>query len=275
LLLGALLPRSPPPAPLVAAPALPVASPSGAPTALASPTSSAAPSAAAPGGEALRERAEAGELAALKLLEREDEARRSPEDALALARGHAALALRDLEALVASIQQEPALAHDRSTLARLHRFVEREAIDLEALARVARVPGPESLDLIHAAWRRRGPDAAGLLARDLLRREGALETASAALRAAVELERITEERPARASQRQRRCGRAKEALARVRAEGDRRCLPQLDELERQDGCGGDGREDCYPCLRGGDELKEARQAARQREAPAPWVLPRR
>jgi hypothetical protein len=234
-----------------------------------------APSSAAPGASSLRARAEAGELAALKLLEREDEARRSAEDALALARGHAALALRDLEALVASIQEEPSLAHDRSTLARLHRFVEREAIDLEALARVAQAPGPEILDLLHAAWRRRGPDAAGLLARDLLRREGALEKATAALKAAVELERITEERPARASQRQRRCERAKEALERARAEGDRRCLPQLDELERRDGCGGDGREDCYPCLRGGEELKEAREAARRREAPAPWVLPRR
>ncbi len=241
--------------------AVPVGAPSG-------------PAPAVPADAALRARAERGELAALTSLERADERQRSPEDALALARGHGALALRDLEALVASIREEPGLAHDRSTLARLHHFLD-EPLPLDTLVQLGKVPGPESLDLLHSVWRRRGPDTVGLLARDLLRREGALEGASGALRVAVELERQLEERPARPSQQQRRCERLQALLPRAAAEGDRRCAPQLAELERRDGCGPDGKQDCHPCLRDGEELREAQEAIRRREAPAPWLLPRR
>ena len=128
--------------------------------------------AAAPSDDPLA-RAASGDLDALKQLEAQGERRRSAEQALAIARGHAVLARRDLEALARSIADDPALAHDRSTLARLHDFIEREPVALDALVAVSRLPGPESADLLHSVWRRHHQTTVGLLARDLLRGEAA------------------------------------------------------------------------------------------------------
>lgn len=234
-----------------------------------------APSAPALPSLSLAERAEKGELVALKSLEQQPEEERGTEGSLALARGHAVLALRDLQALVTAIRETPALAHDRSTLARLHAFLEREPILLDAIAQVATVPGPESMDLLYSTWRHHGHATAGLLARDLQRRKEALEQSSEALRQVVALEQLTEERPSRPSQHKRRCERVLTQLAEARQHGDRRWLPLLDHLEKKEGCGASGQEDCYPCLREGDALKNAREASKRREPPTPWILPRR
>jgi hypothetical protein len=222
----------------------------------------------------LRFRAAAGELDALKRLEGEDERGRTAADALAIARGRSALALGDLASLVAAVAGEPALAHDRATIARLHDFVEREAIPLDALVAVAALPGPESADLLHAVWRRHRHTSTGLLARDLLRGEAARSHASTALEIVISLEEQIEERLPEGSRAERRCARVLALLARAAAGGDRRCGPPLAELELRSGCGRDGASDCYPCLREGEALARTRAAVVARVAPTPWVLPR-
>jgi hypothetical protein len=215
-------------------------------------------------------RAAAGDLDALKQLESQGERRRSAEQALAIAQGHTVLARRDLEALARSIADDPALAHDRSTLARLHDFIEREPVTLDALVAVSRLPGPESADLLHSVWRRHHQTTVGLLARDLLRGEAARAQASPELLVTVELEELLEARP-----REGRCDKLRALLDRLVESGDRRCLPLLPELAALRGCGADGGADCYPCLREDDPLARIRAAASKREPPAPWILPRR
>lgn len=264
----ALLLRPPPP-PSIAPPALssppPALSSAPAPGDAAPPPASADASPSDP-----LARAAAGDLDALKQLESQGERRRSAEQALAIARGHAVLARRDLEALARSIADDPALAHDRSTLARLHDFIEREPIALDALVAVSHLPGPESADLLHSVWRRHHQTTVGLLARDLLRGEAARAQASPELLVTIELEELLEARP-----REGRCDKLRALLVRLEESGDRRCLPLLPELAAQRGCGADGGADCYPCLRDDDPLARIRAAASKRDPPTPWILPRR
>lgn len=267
--LVALLLRPAPPPPL--APPAP-ASPPPALSSARAPGDAAPPppsAAAAPSDDPLA-RAASGDLDALKQLEAQGERRRSAEQALAIARGHAVLARRDLEALARSIADDPALAHDRSTLARLHDFIEREPVALDALVAVSRLPGPESADLLHSVWRRHHQTTVGLLARDLLRGEAARAQASPELLVTIELEELLEARP-----REGRCDKLRALLDRLEEAGDRRCLPLLPELAAQRGCGADGGADCYPCLRDDDPTPRIRAAAGKREPPAPWILPRR
>jgi hypothetical protein len=259
-------PAPPPPAAALPVPSCPpVAAPSPVPSALAS----------APASALLLRRAEEGDRAALKELDRRTEVERGAEGSEALARGHAALARLDLAALEEAIGARPALARDRSTLARLHTLLEHEPIQLDVVAALGRLPGPDAQDLLHATWRRHGPGTVGLLARDLLRQPEALRSASEALRLAIELEQLLEERPERASQRARRCERAAALLERARTQGDKRLAPSLVSLERPGGCGGGGQEDCFSCLRAGAALREIREQIQKRDAPTPWILSRR
>jgi hypothetical protein len=212
-------------------------------------------------------RAAAGDLDALKRLESTPERARTLDEAMALARGHGALAGRDLQSLARALAEDPALAHDRTTLARLHDFIEREPVAFDALALVARLPGPESADLLHSVSRRHHRAPRGLLARDLVHGRAAREQASPELLLALELEELLDLRP-----RENRCQKARALLDRVLELGDRRCLPFLTELDMARGCGSDGGADCYPCVRDTDLLARARAAASAREAPTPWIL---
>ncbi|MFO0762580.1 MAG: hypothetical protein U0359_39435 [Byssovorax sp.] len=260
-------PDAPPPPPQLTSTTARVSSPP--PPLAASSASPAAPPGSAPSGDLLT-RAAAGDLDALKQIESGDERRRTLDASLALARGHAALARGDLDALSRAIANDPALAHDRATLARLHDFVEREPLPLDALAAIARLPGPESADLLHAIWRRHRSTTVGLLARDLVRGEAARAQASPSLLVAIELEELLDARP-----REGRCAKALALVERALADADPRAAPSLTELDASRGCGADGGADCYPCLREDDLLRRAREAARAREAPTPWILPRR
>lgn len=216
------------------------------------------------------ERATAGDLDALKRLE-EDGKAPSASAAIAIARGHAALALADLRALDARVKVEPALAADRVTLSRAWDFVEREPLALDALPILATWPGPDACDLVHAVWRRHRSTIVGLLARDLLR--GAMrDRASPALRVAIDLEELTEEPPAEGARARRRCERALATLAVAVDVGDRRLAPQLEALDDRRSCGGDAQADCFPCLRDDGALARARDTAKKREPPTPWLL---
>jgi hypothetical protein len=70
-----------------------------------------------------------------------------------------------------------------------------------------------------------------------------------------------------------RCEDAKPLLARAVKEGDRRSLHLVIKLQRKYGCGPNKRQDCYACLRKGDELENAIKAVKAR--PEPRTLSRR
>ena len=66
----------------------------------------------------------------------------------------------------------------------------------------------------------------------------------------------------------RDCPKTREILASAMKHADRRSLVGLGRLQRRTGCGEGEREDCYACLRDGQEIEGAIQAAAGREPPA-------
>jgi hypothetical protein len=235
---------------------------------------SGGPAAAGSGGPwGIEERAAAGELAALKALDAIDDRRRTAAQALALARGRAELARGDVGALLAAVERQPELAHDRATLARFFDLIEHEPVALDAIAAVARLPGPEGADLLQATWRRHRHTIAGLLARDLLRSEACRTRASEALLVVIELEEQIDARPPAGERAERRCRAIRGLIERAAGVGDRRASAVLTELDSRQGCG-NGKEDCYPCLRDDEALAKAKEAVAGREVEAPWALRR-
>lgn len=234
---------------------------------------SAAPSAAPP--ETLRERAERGELTALKRLEGIADKERSVEDAVALAKGHVALARRDLASLLVATKRDTQLASDRATLARFFDFIEREPTSVDALEALAEVPGSDAVDLIYATWRRHEHTPVGLLARDIARTPAVRARASPALLVAIELEETLAPLGNDKQEPARRCARVEAQLSRVAADGDRRCTAALAQLDKTTGCGPRSTDDCFTCLREGTALASAKDAVQSREPPARWVLARR
>jgi hypothetical protein len=63
------------------------------------------------------------------------------------------------------------------------------------------------------------------------------------------------------------CEETQKILPRAIEQGDRRSLHLLERRLRKYGCGATKKEDCYKCLRDGDELKDAIKAVRTRQRP--------
>jgi hypothetical protein len=56
-------------------------------------------------------------------------------------------------------------------------------------------------------------------------------------------------------------------LPAVQRDGDQRCSATLRALKHTDGCGDDGQQDCFACLRDGTGLDDALKAIEGRAAP--------
>jgi hypothetical protein len=185
--------------------------------------------------------------------------KRTREDWVALARGHAELghpkesviAYRSALALQPSLGRDPVVLSDlRSAGQALEAY--RIVINFcEGLL------GETGLDLLYQIWL----DTRGLPGKEAIA-EGALKKleilslqASSALRVAIELE-VTKS-----------CEKLRSVLGRAAVHADLRAAERLTELKRRSGCGADQSEDCWPCLRGGDLLERALEQARSRPAP--------
>jgi hypothetical protein len=60
------------------------------------------------------------------------------------------------------------------------------------------------------------------------------------------------------------CKQRHAILLRAKNQGDTRLLPLLQSYEKTAGCGKKGTEDCNPCMRGDERLKEALAAVGER-----------
>jgi hypothetical protein len=130
------------------------------------------------------------------------------------------------------------------------------ATSREALSAMANLPGPISADLLYEVWtgtveRNESTE----LARMLLGSKEVSAKGSAALKVALELRSVD------------KCEALLPIVQRAVDSGDRRAFVPLTKLNRRNGCGPNKRSDCYPCLREGDELKNALLAARARREP--------
>jgi hypothetical protein len=63
------------------------------------------------------------------------------------------------------------------------------------------------------------------------------------------------------------CEQTKQVLVRAAEHADRRSLYLIGKLSRKTGCGDNKRADCHPCLRDGDEIKNALKQSRKQAAP--------
>lgn len=62
------------------------------------------------------------------------------------------------------------------------------------------------------------------------------------------------------------CDERKRSVEQASTLGDERILPLLEALQKRDGCGSQGRDDCNPCLRGADLLEHSISVVRRRSA---------
>jgi hypothetical protein len=115
-----------------------------------------------------------------------------------------------------------------------------------ALGAVAALPGTVGPDILYEVWTGvvQKSDVTEL-ARMLVNTKDVRGRASPALNVALDL---------RAAE---TCEQSRDVLGRARKQGDRRSLHLLRKLLVKSGCGPAKRQDCYPCLREGDDLKQA------------------
>lgn len=116
--------------------------------------------------------------------------------------------------------------------------------------------GPRGPDVMYAIWEKAGSSRAASLAQELLHSADQRAKATPALSAAVDLRAATT------------CDDYLAVLPAVVRSGDQRCVAALRTLKHTDGCGDDGKQDCYACLRDGNQLDEALAAVEKRPAPS-------
>jgi hypothetical protein len=182
----------------------------------------------------------------------------SVSELLRVAEGRAQRRVSDARALGEKLDQDPALAADKSTQIELLRLARDSETAREALGALARLKSPLGADLLYEVWTGTPVRTDSTeLARALVNSADGRLQASPALLVALDL---------RAAQ---SCEAVKAVLPRALKDGDRRSLGPLTKLLGKRGCGPSKSEDCYACLRDQpDELTATLSAAKSRRAPA-------
>ena len=151
------------------------------------------------------------------------------------------------------LERDPSVVKDKAVLAELRKLTLDPNTAPEALAAVAELPGPVSADLLYDIWTGTpNRTDATELARALLYSRDVRPKASEPLSVALDL-RVAEA-----------CEPNRSLLPRALSVGDRRSLPLLTKLKRNQGCGPNKKQDCYACLRAGGDLDAAITAVKAR-----------
>ena len=154
-------------------------------------------------------------------------------------------------------KSKPALIEDAQVRRELLAFVNDPRTAVAALGAVATTAHSGAPDLLFHVWTatRERTDTTRL-AEDLLFTKDVRANVSPALSIVLDLRD------------NRDCDSVRGILSRAIAHGDRRCLVALARLQGRTGCGAGQSEDCYPCLREGNELLQATDAAARRVPPS-------
>jgi hypothetical protein len=160
------------------------------------------------------------------------------------------------KALRSKIEANPALGKEPALQTELLKLADDARTSADALAALAATEAPIGADLLYEVWTRTPvrTDATDL-ARALVYSTDVRPKASAALAVALEL-RVAET-----------CEQYKAILPRALKDGDRRSAHLLAKLTGKRGCGPKKGQDCYACLRSGDELKATINAVKSRRSP--------
>lgn len=202
----------------------------------------------------LIERAEAGEGDALFKITNMSANERTSALTLALERGHQAQKLNEFNEFVRTLDLQGPLPPN--TTVRYLGYATSPETMLPAFAHLSRWQGSRGPDILYAIWEKApgGARAAGL-AQQLLHAEDQRSKATPSLKTVLDLRAATT------------CEDYLRVLPAVLRDGDQRCSATLRALKHTDGCGDDGQQDCYGCLRDGALLDEALAAVERRVPP--------
>jgi hypothetical protein len=181
---------------------------------------------------------------------------RTAEETLALADAQAVDKRAQLAELARKIKLLPQFGRASSTAKIVAQFVQDRQVSTDALRMLAALPNEIGPDLLYSIWTgAREQDDLSKWIEQLLYSKDVRAHASPALDVALDLRQVTD------------CDKALTILVRAKEHGDRRSLVLLNRLHNKRGCGERKLDDCFTCLRKGDELKDATVAARTRKAP--------
>jgi hypothetical protein len=165
---------------------------------------------------------------------------------------------KELADLAHKINLVPKVVHDdKEVKDRLKELTRDPDIAPEALRMFAKLKGKTGPDLLYDVVKSgKKDDKVTELADDLLYAKGVRSNAS------LELSPLLDLRKAET------CEQVAKALPMVRRNADRRALIPLIRYQNKRGCGEKKSEDCWPCLREGEDiLKEALINVQKRPAP--------
>lgn len=211
------------------------------------------------------EAASAGSDSALYALEQRDNDDRSLTEWMGLAQ--ARLMRRKvgpaLSAYREAIEIDASMRKDKLTLGPLRALADDDNYAKEILEFSAKYLGEIGADLLFHVWAKTSlTTTATTRAYELLTSSEVQKNYSPALKVAMDL---------RASD---TCKDILKQLPEVERVGDDRSTSRLRKMKNTDGCGKNKREDCYPCLRESDALRDAYQASAMKSS-LQFELPRR
>ena len=211
--------------------------------------------AAAPAQDPWVAKATEGDPEAVKAISALELSERTAQQIVALERAEAEIKRQKISDLVHKIELVPKLGRDRNTIKAVAEFADDARVAGDLVLALASLPGPVGPDLLYkvgpGTWRK---SPAKQLASDALYAKGVRNKASPALGVYLDLSRDDND-----------CETVVKILERVKISGDRRSLRPMGRLGKKTGCGPKKRDDCWPCLRKGDLLKDATVAARKRK----------
>jgi hypothetical protein len=203
----------------------------------------------------LAERAEAGDGDALFKITNMSPNDRSSALTLALERGYQAQKQNEFKEF-AKLLEAPGGLDTPNLSTRFLNYATSPETMLLAFSHLLGWPGSTGPDVLYAVWEKApGGNRAASLAQQLLHSADQRSKATPALITALDLRSATT------------CDDYLRVLPAVQRDGDQRCSATLRALKHTDGCGDDGQQDCFACLRDGKLLDDALSAIEGRVAP--------
>ena len=203
----------------------------------------------------LSERAVAGNADAIKKLRGMAVSERTSDEAVALVHVRANEKRKEIDELARKIELVPKLAkEDKDVAARLKELSKDEEVAPDLLLAYAKMKGPTGPDLLYSTLTSLKKGDMADLAEELLYSKDVYKKASRPLSVTLELRKVE------------KCEDAPKVLERAKLVGDRRAIVPMIRFFNKRGCGEKKVDDCWPCLRDGDLLKDA-AAAVQRKSP--------
>ena len=199
----------------------------------------------------LADRARAGDGEALYKITKMPQGERTSALTLSLEAGYQAQKLREFHEFAKTLA--PSRALPAASVSRMVDYATSPETMLPAFEALTQWAGPAGPDVLYAVWEKAGGGTrAASLAQQLLYSADQRAKATPALQVALDLRSAAS------------CDDYAKLLPAVLKNGDQRSSATLRAVRHNDGCGADGKQDCYACLRDSSLLEDALKAVEKR-----------